>query len=132
MTTNRGIWRDGLPMMSEGDRVAAEVNEAFTVVDEWRRYAPVEKSSDGYLELCSIPITLVCWGWDVSISQNRRGVKLHAAKVFGHDTISATVTGLDLPDALWCLGQKLRQAIESSGRPKPTRIAKPKKESIAA
>lgn len=129
----RGDWSGtGILIVTGRELATLEVNEAFTVVEEWRRYAPAEKSSDGYLELCSIPITLVCWGWDVSISQNRRGVKLHATKVFGHETISATVTGLDLPDALWCLGQKLHQVIESFGRPAPAHIAKAKKESIAA
>ncbi len=129
----RGDWSGaGIPIVTGRELATLEVKEAFAVVEEWRRYAPAEKSSDGYLELCSIPITLVYWGWDVSISQNRRGVKLHASKRFSHETIAATVTGFDLPDALWVLGQTLRQAIESFGRPKPTHIAKAKKESIAA
>ncbi|MGI8485988.1 MAG: hypothetical protein ACR2OU_17220 [Thermomicrobiales bacterium] len=67
--SQRGIWSGNVIHLTGSELVAAEIREAFEPVTGWRRLAPIERTHERYVDVTNIPMTLVCWGWDLKLSQ---------------------------------------------------------------
>ncbi|MGC4107063.1 MAG: hypothetical protein QM753_12075 [Thermomicrobiales bacterium] len=111
--TARSTWY-AVPAMDPLTTIAAEVREAFGPVREWRRAAPCEQTATLWQQVTDTVPALVMWGWDVAVTHGQRGsLTVTASRSFGNRRapVTATGRGVNLPDALAALGERLTDAV---------------------
>ena len=91
--------------------VAEEIAEAFRPVETWQYAAPVERTVDLNLLMLDTLVTLMHWGWAVSVTRARGRWTVQVAKTIGGQAVKAKVEGASYPDALWRLGTRLEALL---------------------
>ena len=103
--------------------VAEEIAEAFRPVETWQFAAPVERTLDLNLLMLDTLVTLMHWGWAVSVTRARGRWTVQVAKTIGGKTVKAKVEGVSYPDAVYRLGNRLEAVLAGSEMDDETEMA---------
>ncbi|MGB3327361.1 MAG: hypothetical protein WBA46_00320 [Thermomicrobiales bacterium] len=94
--------------------LAEEVSEALAPLDTWRYAAAIERT-DTLNAMCQDSlITLMWWGWAVSVTRVRGAWTITAGKSIGSRTYKARVTGIDYYAACYALRNRLLAVLDGS------------------